>query len=210
MFIFIKNFFRPRQYIFYDLLIEQAQYAVEATDMLLEYLEQPGQKRKKQSKKLEKQADEARRRLITELNHTFVTPFDREDINAMSRDLDDVVDYAYTTTEELLLFDLDANETLINLATLIQEGAVELHQAIIHLHKHPQASIQHAQRAKKVETTVEKVYRKALADLFVPPDDLAGMVEILKRREVYRHLSNTADRIDEAANILSDIVMKIT
>jgi uncharacterized protein Yka (UPF0111/DUF47 family) len=176
--------------------------------MILQFLNDPSKQQKKTTQQIEKQADDARRQLIGELNRTFVTPFDREDINALSRDLDDVVDYAYTTTEELLLFKLKKNNHLFDLATLVQEGAVELQVAISHLQKEPQVAIIHAQRAKKVETKVEITYRKALAELFTPPEDFVGMVEILKRREVYRHLSNAADRVDEAANILSDIIMK--
>lgn len=210
MFKAIKNFFRPKQQIFYTLLIEQAGYAVEATGMVLQFLEDPSKRQKKVTRNIEKMADDARRRLVYELNHTFVTPFDREDINALSRDMDDVVDYAYTTTEELLLFKLEMNDHLFNLATLVQEGAIELNEAMCNLQHQPQTAIIHAQKAKKVETNVEKIYRKALAELFTPPKDFAGMVEILKRREVYRHLSNAADRVDEAADILSDIVLKIT
>jgi uncharacterized protein Yka (UPF0111/DUF47 family) len=57
---------------------------------------------------------------------------------------------------------------------------------------------------------VERVYREALADLFHKPQDIEHIMEILKLREVYRHLSNAADRGDEAANHLSDIVVKMT
>jgi uncharacterized protein Yka (UPF0111/DUF47 family) len=57
---------------------------------------------------------------------------------------------------------------------------------------------------------VEAVYREALADLFNDGEDNAHMVRMLKMREVYRHLSNAADRGDEAANVLADIVVKIT
>jgi hypothetical protein len=207
---FLHNFIRPRQDIFYELMIEQADYSVQATDMVLEYLEKPGKKRRKKTRQIEKAADDVRRRLVAELNGTFVTPIDREDIHALSRNLDDVVDYAYTTTEELELFEIEPNESLSQLASMVREGAVELLKGMQHLKDNPELANEHAQRAKKIETYVERVYRKTLADLFVPPKDLKGMVEILKLREVYRHLSNAADRIDEAANILSDIVVKMT
>jgi hypothetical protein len=55
---------------------------------------------------------------------------------------------------------------------------------------------------------VEKVYREALADLFSDPQDLDDVMEILKLREIYRHLSNAADRGDQAANVIGDIVVK--
>ncbi|HEX6386728.1 MAG TPA: DUF47 family protein [Anaerolineae bacterium] len=207
---FLRNFARPRQDIFYQLLIEQADYSVQAADMVLEYLEKPGKKRRKKTRQIEKAADDVRRRLVAELNSTFITPIDREDIHALSRNLDDVVDYAYTTTEELELFGIEPNESLTRLASMVKEGAVELLQGMQHLKENPELANEHAQRAKKIETYVERVYRQTLADLFVPPEDLKGVVEILKLREVYRHLSNAADRIDEAANILSDIVVKMT
>jgi hypothetical protein len=68
----------------------------------------------------------------------------------------------------------------------------------------------HAVRAKALENRVEDVYREAIADLFRLPRDIDHVVEMLKLRETYRHLSNAADRGDEAANVLSDIVVKIT
>lgn len=206
----VRNFFKPRQNIFYELLIQQSEYMVEASAMVLEYLEKPGKKRRKQTRQIEKAADDVRRQLVEELRRTFVTPMDREDIHALSRNLDDVVDYAYTTTEEMEIFKIQPNESLHQLASMVQEGAMELHVGMLNLKDHPKAADQHAQRAKKLETYVERVYRQALADLFVPPEDISGVMEILKLREVYRHLSNAADRVDEAANILSDIVVKQT
>ena len=63
---------------------------------------------------------------------------------------------------------------------------------------------------KALENRVEGVYREALADLFSGPEDLHHVVEMLKLREVYRHLSNAADRGDEAANVIANVVMKKT
>jgi uncharacterized protein Yka (UPF0111/DUF47 family) len=57
---------------------------------------------------------------------------------------------------------------------------------------------------------VEDVYREAIAALFSGPQDLQHVVEMLKLREVYRHLSNAADRGDQAANVICDIVVKMT
>jgi uncharacterized protein Yka (UPF0111/DUF47 family) len=67
----------------------------------------------------------------------------------------------------------------------------------------------HAQRAKALENKVEDIYREALADLFSGAEDIHHVVKMLKLREVYRHLSNAADRGDEAANVIADIVVKI-
>ena len=205
----IRNLFRPRQDRFLELLINQAEYAVEGSEMLLKYLNKPGEKLANRIRQIEKDADEVRRILVDELNRTFVTPMDREDIHALSRNLDDVVDYAYSTTEEMEILGILPNDFLKRMASLLRDAAVELHLAMLRLDDHPGVANEHAQRAKALENRVERVYREAIADLFDQPEDIEHIMEILKLREVYRHLSNAADRSDEAANHLSDIVVKM-
>ena len=95
------------------------------------------------------------------------------------------------------------------MASLLRDAAYELLQAVDRLEQHPNVAGDHAQRAKALENRVEDVYREALADLFSGVTDLEHVVTILKLREVYRHLSNAADRGDEAANVIADIVVKI-
>ncbi len=206
----IRDIFRPRQDRFLQLLIQQAEFAVEANEMLLKYLNKPTDKIASQLRQTEKDADEIRRILVDELNRTFVTPMDREDIHALSRNFDDVVDYAYSTTEEMEILGIAPNEYLKRIASLLRDASVELHLGMLRLKDHPGVTNEHAQRAKALENRVERVYREALADLFDQPQDIEHIMEILKLREVYRHLSNAADRGDEAANHLSDIVVKLT
>ena len=81
--------------------------------------------------------------------------------------------------------------------------------AVQRLGDHPHVANDHAVRAKALENRVEQVYREAVADLFNQPQDVAHIVAMLKLREIYRHLSNAADRGDEAANTISDIVVKM-
>ena len=96
------------------------------------------------------------------------------------------------------------------IASLLKDAAYEIFQAVQRLEKNPAVATEHAQRAKTLENRVEGVYREAIADLFTGPEDVHHIVEILKLREVYRHLSNAADRGDEAGNIIADIVVKKT
>jgi uncharacterized protein Yka (UPF0111/DUF47 family) len=76
------------------------------------------------------------------------------------------------------------------------------------LEDHPNVATEHAVRAKALENRMETVYREAIAHLFQLPRDVDHVVEMLKLREIYRHLSNAADRGDSAANIIGDIVVK--
>lgn len=193
---------------FLELLTQQAEYAVKGMDALQEYLQKPDQEIARQVSDIEKEADEVRRILIDELNRTFVTPFDREDIFALSLTIDDVLDYANTTVDELYMFNVEPNEYIDRMVSLLADAATEIYRAVLRLEDHPNVANDHAVRAKALENRVEQVYREALAHLFDKPDGLDGVMEILKLREIYRHISNAADRGDEAANVIGDIVVK--
>jgi predicted phosphate transport protein (TIGR00153 family) len=203
------RFFKPKQDVFQKLIVEQAALTLEGLDLLKKYM---GAKEHEVAEELtmkEKEADEVRRILIDELNRTFVTPFDREDIFTLSRTIDDVLDYAYSTVSEMDILNVTPTSFMQRIASLLRDAAYEIHLAVQRLEAHPGVAIDHAQRAKALENRVEGVYREAIADLFSGPEDVHHVVEMLKMREVYRHLSNAADRGDEAANVIADIVVKM-
>ena len=158
----------------------------------------------------EAEEDELRRILIDELNRSFVTPFDREDIFALSRALDDVLDYAYTTVDEMEILKVGPTPHVHRMAKVLREAAEELNLAVQQLKTRPAVANDHAVRAKGLENQAEKMYREALVDLFDGITKIEDVVYVLKMREVYRHLSNAADRGDEAANVIGDIVVKMT
>jgi predicted phosphate transport protein (TIGR00153 family) len=206
----LKEFFKPRQDKFLQYLIEQAEITLRGMDALESYMKKRSDKHAENVVQAEKDADEVRRILIDDLNRTFVTPIDREDIFALSRAIDDVVDYAYSTVEEMQVLDVEPNDYLRRMVSLLQDAASEIHLAMLRLDKNPGVASEHASRAKAMENRVERVYREAVADLFSGPDDIHHVMDMLKLREIYRHLSNCADRGDEAANVIHDIVVKMT
>ena len=204
------RFFKKREEVFHKLIQEQAAVTFEGLKLLVKYLETPSPEIAEQLSLKEKEADETRRILIDELNRTFVTPFDREDIFALSRSIDDVIDYADSTVAEMAILNVSPTPYMSRMAALLKDPAYEIYQAVLRLQKHSAVATEHAQRAKALENRVEGVYREAVADLFKGPEDVHHIVEMLKLREVYRHLSNAADRGDEAGNIIADIVVKKT
>jgi len=206
----IRDFFKPRQDNFVKLLLEQASLTLKGLELLNAYMEERNPSIAQDIMMTEKEADEVRRILIDELLRTFITPMDREDIFALSRAIDDVIDYANTTVDEMEILNVEPTPYMRRIASLLRDAAREIHLGVQRLKDHPGVSSEHAQRAKALENRVEHVYREALADLFSGPQDVEHIVEMLKMREVYRHLSNAADRGDEAANIIGDIVVKMT
>jgi predicted phosphate transport protein (TIGR00153 family) len=195
---------------FLELLVQQADYTVRGMEMLKQYMQKPDNSLVEELDKIEKEADEVRRILIDELNRTFVTPFDREDIFALSLTIDDMVDYANSTLDEMVMLKVKPNQYLERMVSLLADAAMEIYRGVLRLEDHPNVANDHAVRAKALENRVEQVYRESLADLFSAPKDLDGVMKILKLREIYRHLSNAADRGDQAANVIGDIVVKWT
>jgi predicted phosphate transport protein (TIGR00153 family) len=204
----MKLFSRGKKDRFIELLIKQAEYAVEGLQFLLKYVSEPDEALAQRVHEMEKEADEVRRILIDELNRTFVTPLDREDIFALSLTVDDILDYANTTVEEMNMLEIKPNKYMERMVSLLTDAAREIHLGVLRLEDHPNVANDHAVRAKALENRVETVYREAIADLFHLPRDVDHIVEMLKLREVYRHLSNAADRGDAAANVIGDIVVK--
>lgn len=204
------NFMKPKGDTFIPQLIRQAGLVEDGLDALVAFLKNPTPETAEKVNSFEHEADEVRRLLIDDLNHTFVTPLDREDIFALSGAIDDLIDYARTTVDEMVVLKVEPDDFILNMGQLLLGAAREIHLAMKCLEKHPNVANEHARRAKGVENRMEHAYRQALAELFSGPREPDNIVNMLKKREIYRHLSNAADRADEAANLINNIVVKMT
>jgi predicted phosphate transport protein (TIGR00153 family) len=192
---------------FVALLIEQADLTIGAMQVLEKFGREPmgNDELVNQVKGIERQGDAKRRILIDELAHTYATPFDREDLFALSRAIDDILDAANETAVELAIYKIDPPEGLNEMAKVLVEGATHIRSAVAELLDHPGVAAEHAVRAKRSENRIDGLYHQAVGRLF---DSGAEMSLILKSREIYRHLKNSADRIDTAADEISIIVIK--
>lgn len=197
-----KFFGRKSKVDFYDLLLSQAEKTLGGCKALSRFLEGEGDP--EEVNRFEQEADDIRRILIDELNQTFITPIDREDIFALSGAIDDVVDHAKNTVKEMAVFRVMSNEHLRQMADLLQKGAEQLVASMRHLKNNPNVAAEYALRAKRIENRMNDTYLAALHDLF-SGGDLRIMFSL---REIYRHFNRSADRVDEAANIISNIVVK--
>lgn len=201
-----KKSFSGSENRFFELLSHQSLKSIEGLDALSNYAENETKENANLVRNIEREADELRRILIQELDQTFITPIDREDIFELSRAIDDVVDYANTTVDEMEIYEVKGDHHIKEMINILRKATRELNDAVKILKDYPKIASEHAVKAKAYENQMEKAYHMALAELFKGTDT----VYMLKMREIYRHLSNAADRGDEAANIISSIVMKHT
>ena len=200
------NFSFFKKYDFYKLMSDQADKTEEGINLLIDFVDSPSKEKASRVDEIETEADEKRRILIHKLKKSFVTPIDREDIVALSRAIDDIMDYAETTVEEMVMFGVDPDSYIKNMVKVLHSSTKDIACAVRNIKNNPRLAMDRVIDARKKESAIEDFYREALADLFKKnPDDA---VKILKIREVYRHLSNAADRVVAAADTIDDILVK--
>jgi uncharacterized protein Yka (UPF0111/DUF47 family) len=216
----------PKQADFYALLAEQSALAVECTRALAAYMSSGNEVDGQRVVDLEKQADRVKEANLDALSQAFSTPMDREDLYRAIMSLDHVLNYAKTTVRELQLLGLPPDEVTLEMARLLQSGAESLDSGYRSLVSAPAGAEVHAQAARKAERNIEKVYRRALAELFDVEQQAAALeatttvghsggealrqvMAVFKKREVYRHMSNAGDRVARAGAALHDIVVKL-
>ena len=195
----------PKMPDFFGLLAEQCQQVARTTGLLVEFMETGEAATGQLIRQNEHEADRLKVRNLHTLNEAFATPIDREDIYRAIVDLDEIVNYCKTTVNEMDVLGLAPDKHCLEMAMHIKLGTDALAAGYARLAREPAAAATDADAGRKAERRVEKAYRRAIADLFQGDD----YIHMFKRREIYRHLSNCADRMANCANTLHDIVVKM-
>jgi predicted phosphate transport protein (TIGR00153 family) len=154
---------------------------------------------------LEHQGDEITHRINQELNRTFITPFDREDIYALAGAVDDVIDLAEETADTIILDRVDGiTPEARQMGDLLLQIGRELTQAFEKLESRKDMA-QHWVRIHDLENQADKVTRGAIGALFEQSHD---PIYIIKWKDVYSLLEKTVDRTEDVANILEAVTIK--
>ena len=199
--------------VFQNLLKAQAKKTVEGVQTLNEFMgvnedvvnkDVLRHNLKIQIKNIESEGDNLRRDLLNELNKSLITPIDRQDLYMLSNTIDNILDYAYNTIEEMIIYQLYPNFYLKKMIEKIARGVNHISYAVENMFTDKNLANSNVVSAKVVENEIEETYHEALADLFSRDD----FHYIFKMREVYRHISNSADRISESADLIANILIK--
>ena len=198
-------FKRKESLNFYGLLIQQAQVIRDAVEALCVFCETPTQENGDFVKVKEKEADTVRRELVDDINRTFITPIDRDDLYRLSSSIDDLADYAWTTVKEIRIYDIQPDAHLLEMARTLLKMADGLLVCVQNLEKNHAVVSTEATKVKKLENTLNVQFHKSIAELFEADD----IKKILKYREIYSHMNHAADKGDFSADIMLDIVVKL-
>ena len=198
-------FKRKESLNFYALLIRQAQVIRDAVEALCVFCENPTQEKGDFVKVKEKEADAIRRELVDDINRTFITPIDRDDLYRLSTSIDDLADYAWTTVKEVRIYDIQPDKNLLTMARTLLQMANGLVVCVEKLEKDHAGVAVEATKVKKLENTLNVQFHQSIAELYESDD----IKKILKYREIYNHMNHAADKGDFSADILLDIVVKL-
>jgi uncharacterized protein Yka (UPF0111/DUF47 family) len=190
---------------FFGMLAQQSTNAAETTRLLVEFMETGDASVSQKVHDDEHEADRIKAANLSVLSDAFSTPVDREDLFRAITTLDDIVNYCKSTVVEMDMLGLQPDKHSLEIALHIREGAEALAKGFGRLASDPAGAGVDANAARKAERAVEKTYRRAITALFQGDDYL----HMFKRRETYRHLSNAADRVADAARALDNIVVKL-
>ena len=157
---------------------------------------------------LEHEGDRITHQIMEQLNRTFVTPFDREDINLLAHTLDDVTDFMKAASDTMLIYKVERpGQKAKELAEIIVQAAREVECAIPQLRHRGELRkiLSRCVEINRLENAADTVYRSALAELF---DDTSDIARIIKWREIYEQMESATDRCEDVANVLEGVALK--
>jgi len=156
-------------------------------------------------KEVEHKCDVLTHEIIQRLNRTFVTPIDREDIHALARSLDDVMDAIDASATLVRLYRIDrVRFGARELAQIITACTREIHPALAAL-EHNKGLITHAVEINRLENEADRAHQQAVSRLF---DDERDPIVVMKWKETLDFLEMATDRCEDVANVLESVMVK--
>lgn len=201
--------FFPKTEDFFALFEKQAVELNNASKLIMT-LEHDNDIRKKahKMKQIEHQGDEVTHEIIKTLNTTFITPFDREDITALSSHLDDVLDELERAVNRIYIYDVDPTMIEINrYCRLIEKSIEQVVKAIKELRnsKDHNKLLKHCEIVNLIENQADDLHRDNLQNLFLNEKD---PIKIMKLREIFEAFESVTDRLEDIANNIESVVIK--
>jgi uncharacterized protein Yka (UPF0111/DUF47 family) len=197
----------PHDRVYFELFEEAGRNLQRAADLLDEMLSNyPDSKgMAQQIKECENEGDRITHDIIDRLNHTFVTPIDREDILALTSALDDIVDFTEEVADYLGLYKIEAPmDQAIKLAHVLRAAASQIADAIPRLRGFQDIS-RHTVEVNRLENEGDRITREAVASLF---DTGIDPMVVIRWKDLFERLEEAIDAAEHAAYILEGIVIK--
>lgn len=203
---------KPRDDKFFDYFDELADAIYEASVILKDFFEKQSDPSSNLEliNEVEERGDQVLSTVMSQINSSFVTPFDREDILLLARELNNVVDHIQGTMEKVVLYKASrpGQVYVSKLVNVLEEAAIEIKNAVDKLpYVRTMSSeiIESCERIRSFEHEGDYLYRTGIALLF---ENTQNVVEIIKWKEIYEHLETTLDYCENVSNIIKGVAVK--
>jgi hypothetical protein len=207
----ILSWLIPQEKHFFDMIERQSKNVLEGVDALVNMLEHYNEieKKREKIKQIENEGDKMVHDIFSELNKTFITPIDREDITKLTSSLDDILDNLEAVSERLIIYEIKKPpQYMLEFAQILQKTTRNVNQGINLLRNFKEAK-QIRGFCKEINTLENEgdiLLRKATAELFKKKDP----IEIIKIKELYDDMEAAIDRCEDVADVIGDILVKYT
>jgi predicted phosphate transport protein (TIGR00153 family) len=198
----------PKEEKFFMMFKEMAENIIKGAENLkemLDFYEDPVASQKR-IKDIEHQGDHTTHDIIKKLNKSFVTPFDREDIYALSAALDDIIDLIDASAQRFVMYNVEKpTAEAKELAFLILKCCQTISKAVGLLGGRLEPIAEYCMEVNALENEADRVCREAISRLF---DEEKDPIQLIKWKEIYETLERATDKCEDAANILESVVVK--
>lgn len=207
----ILQYLLPKDRKFFPLFKQATENLVKGSKLLVELVNAPVEKRRdliKEIEHVEHTGDNITHMIFNELGRNFITPFDREDIHALTSSIDDVLDLIQGSAKRIELYKVTViSEPMILLSDIILKGAIELNVAVLNLEGMKRIDEIKAAcvRINSLENNADDVFNLAIARLF---DEEKDAIQLIKTKEILQALETATDKCEDAANVIESIIIK--
>ncbi len=205
----VKFPFIPKEENFFALFTDSAKNIARVAQMLKELVDDFTNVGEKVAKitEAERAEDMVTHEILAQLNRSFITPFDHEDITALAHSLDDITDAIEAVACSMFLYKVEPSQWARELTNTIVQSVVEVEAAISKLQHGAEFKqiLEKCVEINRLENVADELFRSAIGELFDHPQDI---VSLIKWREIYELMESATDRCEDVSNVLEGIVLK--
>lgn len=209
----IFSFLVPKEDKFFPLINKIGDILQNAADLQVDFFQNKDVAKQTELyhkiKAQETESDKYLDLIFKELNESFITPFDREDIHELGETVDDMVDGINSCTKRVLLFrPKNIPEDVVKMSKIVQNCAVSVNVALHELttlKKNPEVALKQCSLLHDLESEADELYENFIKNLFdTPPES----VELIKLKEIMQELERTTDISKSVGKIVKTIIVK--
>ena len=203
-----KNLFSaffPREYDFESMLAHQSDWTVSGVQAFVVWLETRPLSNPHELERMENEVDTMRHEMEDKLIRSFSTPFDRQDIYSISRQMDYILNFSKETAKEMYAFGVQPDKTILDMTKYLLSGTECISRGIKDLNTDKDAVEEEIRHARDAYNMMEELYISGMTDLLRTNDAMYA----LRTREIYHHLRDAGRAMRDTMDILHNAVIDL-